>query len=194
MAIAPFGQLAPPLTYEEYVAEGEINLRYDIVNAMREFMPGPTRGHQHILMQLTKLFLRFEPAYRGAQLYFAPLDVLIRSFPLQTRQPDLLLITDKRLALGGIGMDAPVLTVAPELVLEVVSASDRDKQLLNKLADYASIGVNECWVVRPKTRIVEVYALEDQQLTLASTFGEGQEIQSAVFPDLNVPVADVFAE
>ena len=88
MAIAPVGQIALPLTYEAYLAEGEINRRYDIVNGRRLFMPSPTRGHQRILKNLARAFDRFERASGHIQMYFAPMDVLIRASPLQTRQPD----------------------------------------------------------------------------------------------------------
>ncbi len=193
MATAPVGQLAPALTYEAYLAEGEINRRYDIVDGRRVFMPSPTRGHQRILKNLSGLLYRFEQASRQSQMYFAPMDILIRTFPLQTRQPDLLLISNDRVERAGITDETVSLPVAPELVVEVISASDREKVVTEKLADYASIGVRECWIVRPKGETVEVLALDGQLLLPVATYAQGQEVQSLVFPDLRVPIADIFA-
>ena len=56
MAIAPPTHL---LTYEEYLAEGEVMLRYDIVDEARE-VTNPNRKHQRIVIRLARLFEEFE--------------------------------------------------------------------------------------------------------------------------------------
>jgi Uma2 family endonuclease len=194
MAMAQAGPLTPPLTFEEYLAEGEISRQYDIVDGRRVYMPGPTRGHQRISKNLTGLLLRFEHASGVGQMYYAPMDVLIRPVPLQTRQPDLLLISNERLARAAITDDTVFLTVAPELVVEILSASDRGKAIADKLDDYDKIGVGECWIVRPEGQTVEVRARDPRGHVNIAVYGQGQEVQSVIFPDLRVAVADVFAE
>jgi len=44
----------PPklLTYEEYMAEGEVKEGYDIIDGERTFMPGPRWRHQRIDLAL----------------------------------------------------------------------------------------------------------------------------------------------
>src|SRR5690348_6077789 len=46
MAIAAKTDSPERLTYEQYLAEGEINERYDILDGVRIFMPGPKWRHQ----------------------------------------------------------------------------------------------------------------------------------------------------
>jgi len=194
MTIAPAEKLSPPLTYEKYLVEGEINRRYDIINGRREFMPGPTPGHQRISKNLTRSMLQFERAFGQGQMYYAPMDVLIRDFPLQTRQPDLLFIGHERLLRAGVTDSTVVLTAAPELVVEILSASDRDNILADKLADYASIGVLGCWIVRQENETVEVRSLDSSQLRPIALYVQGQQVQSVTFPDLRIAVADVFGK
>ena len=69
----------------------------------------------------------------------APYDVLIRRFPkLQTRQPDLLFVSHARLAQGGGIPVKGLLGAAPELVVEIVSDSETQRILGDKIADYVT--------------------------------------------------------
>src|SRR5664279_423252 len=49
---------------------------------------------------------------------------------------------------------------APQLVVEVLSPGNTRRERERKLADYASLGVPEMWVVSPEARTVEVLYLE----------------------------------
>lgn len=78
-------------------------------------------------------------------------------------------------------------------MVEVVSNSETQGILGDKIADYISIGVDECWVVRPDKRTVEVLALTPGGARSVATYREGQAMASGVFAGLAVAVADVFA-
>src|SRR5262245_31583261 len=98
MAVAEKAVRSLPLTYEEYLAEGEINRRYDINDGVRLWMTNPTRRHRRILLKVAELLHGYERAAgRGATLV-APCDVLIRRGPLRTRQPDVIFISHAQLA------------------------------------------------------------------------------------------------
>jgi Uma2 family endonuclease len=49
------------------------------------------------------------------------------------------------------------LDIPPELVVEIVSPSDRWQDLREKIDEYFSIGVRALWIVEPKTRTVLVH-------------------------------------
>ena len=49
------------------------------------------------------------------------------------------------------------LEVAPELIVEVMSPTDRWQDIRDKLDDYFSIGVDQVWIVEPERRTVLVY-------------------------------------
>jgi len=188
---------APPaatLTYEAYMAEPQTEGRYDIVNGVRIFMPGATWRHQRIANNISRSLYAFEERSGLGITVSAPYDVLIRRVPrLGTRQPDVLFVTHERIARGGGVPDVGPLEVAPEIVVEVVSNSETQRILGDKLTDYVEIGVNECWVVRPEDRTVEVLALSPQGARSVRVFGDGEVVASVVFADLSVAVADVLA-
>lgn len=179
------------LTYEEYMSEPEIVHRYDIIEGVRHFMSPPTWEHQTILGNASGLLDRFAEASGLCYVLIAPLDVLIRRTPrLQTRQPDVFLVTHGRLAQGGGAPKKGPLPVGPELVVEIVSDSERASMLSDKLADYATVGVNEAWVVRPGAQTVEVITLDGTGSS--RLFSSGDHAHSFVFTDLRLSVSDFF--
>ena len=105
----------------------------------------------------------------------------------------MLFVSYARLAqVGGRPAKGP-LEAAPEIVVEIISDSETQRMLGDKLADYVHIGVDECWVVRPDDGTVEVLALTPGGARTVATYGDGQAVASVVFPGLVVPVAEVFA-
>ena len=80
-----------------------------------------------------------------------------------------------------------------ELVIEILSPSNLGYVLDDKLADYARVSVLECWVVSQTSQTVEVLRLTPQSAETVATYGQGELVQSITFPDLTMPVADVFA-
>jgi Uma2 family endonuclease len=181
------------LTYEQYMAEGVIEGRYDIIDGVRIFMSAPTWQHQRIVIKLTRIFMEYEERSGTGLALSAPFDILIRRQPrLQTRQPDVLFITHATLARGGgIPAKGP-LEVGPELVVEIISDSERESLFAAKVADYTAIGVQECWRVVPEARSVEVLRLAPTGPVSVATYDESQSLHSVTFPVLTVSVADIF--
>ncbi|MGI4792471.1 MAG: Uma2 family endonuclease [Janthinobacterium lividum] len=191
---APAAPTTNELTYDEYMAEPDTEGRYSIINGVKIFMAGASYRHQRVSKNISKVFDRYEEMTSLGATVYAPFDVLIRRYPkLQTRQPDLLFVSHVRLAQGGgIPVKGP-LGAPPELVVEIVSDSETQRILGDKIADYIAVGVDECWVVRPNAGTVEVLALKPDGAQSMAVYGAGEEVQSVVFSGLTVSVADVFA-
>ncbi len=183
---------AATLTYEAYMAEPEVQGRYDIVEGVRVFQPELSWDRQRIIGNLSSGLFAYERATGG---YVVPsaFDLLIQRSPLQIRQPDLLFISGVRLTQGGGPPKVGPLEIGPELVVEIVWGSEMQRILGDKIADYISIGVGECWVVRPDDRTVEVLALTPGGARSVATFTDGQVVASGVFAGLAVAVAEAFA-
>jgi Uma2 family endonuclease len=181
------------LTYEAYLAEGEINQRYDILDGVRIYMPAPTWSHQEILLNIAEALRGYQRASGSGRVVVAPFDVIIRRVPkLQTRQPDVLFITNDTLTRGGGVPKRGGLEVSPELIVEILSDSERQHMVAGKLADYITIGVKEAWLVRPDAQTVEVVRLTPNGPVPVTTYDATQTLQSLTFPDLTLPVADFF--
>ena len=106
--------------------------------------------------------------------------------------PDVVWATKETLALT---LDeAGHLTGAPDLVVEVLSASNedlrRDKEAKLKL--YSSRGVKEYWIADWRSRKLEVYRREQNQLKLVETLFNNDIIISPLLPDFSCTVNQFF--
>lgn len=184
---------APPkvLTYEDYMTEGEVNRRYDILDGVRIFMTQPTVGHQEIALNIAELLRTYQRRSKRGRTIIAPCDVLIRYQPLRTRQPDVLFISRERYG-ARVPQDATPLSPAPEIAVEVLSSSETRAIRESKIADYCSVDVKECWVVNPDNETVEVLRLTPNGPEQAALYASGQTLQSISFPDLRLALEDIF--
>ena len=185
---------APPklLTYEDYLTEGEVNRRYDIIDGVRHDMASPTLNHQQISMNLSFRFKTFEIQSRQGIALSAPCDVLISASPLRTRQPDVLLMSRMQFAKNEKNARGVPIIAAPELVVEILSPSDTKRVLEDKLADYAKVGVLEAWIVNRDLRTVEVLKLSASGDETIAIYTDTETATSFTFPDLEIAVADIF--
>lgn len=192
MAVARHEVEPQVLTYEDYMAEGEINRRYDIIDGIRIFMTNPNIQHQEIAGNIFEMLRAYQRATKRGRTIQQPCDLLITRRPLRTRQPDILFISHERLGDRKLTDPSP-LSTAPELVVEVLSPSETRNVRAGKIADYCAIGVNECWVVSPESETVEVLRLTKAGEERVRFYGVGEILQSITWPDLTVPVDDIFA-
>ncbi len=183
----------PLLTWDDYLREGIVWERYDIVEGVRRFMSSPVVLHQIIVSNVHDILRAYQRSLGNGVALFAPMDVMIRQQPrLQTRQPDNLFISEDRLKTVPNYRDNGFISVAPNLVTEVLSSSDRKNVVAAKLADYFTIGVGEAWLIRPDARTVSVMVRGLTEWTEAAQYNDTETVQSATLPDLSAPVADIF--
>jgi Uma2 family endonuclease len=133
---------ATPLTYAEFLKLPETRQRCEVINGELRYMtPAPTTVHQRISRSLFRLLDSFVVSHSLGEVFYSPLDVLIRQAPLRVRQPDLLFISQQRL--GIIGRQH--IDGGPDLVVDILSSGNTRVDLEEKLADYAAIEVQEGW-------------------------------------------------
>jgi Uma2 family endonuclease len=81
------------------------------------------------------------------------------------------------------------LELAPDFVVEVVSASDRATEVTQKALAWLAAGVLLVWVVYPRQRLVAVYTRGGA----VTHVGEGDELDGGeILPGLRLPVIDLF--
>ncbi len=115
---------------------------------------------------------------------FSPTDAVI---------PDVAWVSQTRLATGVD--DAGHFTVAPDLIVEVLSPGDvneqRDREFKRKL--YSRYGVQEYWVVSWQRQTVEIYQRQEAQLTRIRTLLPHDHLTSPLLPGFGVDVAQLFS-
>jgi Uma2 family endonuclease len=83
------------------------------------------------------------------------------------------------------------LTVAPELVVEILSPDDRWSEVTQKMREYFSIGVKLIWIADPEARIVYAYrSLTEMREFKATDTLTGDDI----LPGFSVTVSELFEE
>ena len=179
------------LTYEDYLTEGVVYGRYDIIDGERITMASPTDGHQDIVGNIYELLRVYQRRARIGKAIFAPSDVLVTRRPLRTRQPDVLFISYERYT-GRNPQIAEPISPAPELVVEVLSPSETRSIRAGKIRDFCTVDVKECWVVNVDDQTAEVLRLTSEGPVREALYGLGQTLQSLTFPDLTIALDDIF--
>jgi Uma2 family endonuclease len=176
-------------TYADYL-EWEGPERYQIINGEAFMMSAPTVEHQSISMELSRQFANFLDG-KPCRVFAAPLDV--RPFPQEDRgddtviQPDLLVVCDSaKLSKGS--MDGP-----PDLVIEIVSPSNGQKELFLKFQVYLNAGVREYWVIEPEGKKVQVHVLENGHF-ISSAYKQDDVIPVTILPPLRIDLKTLWGE
>lgn len=150
-----------------------------------EELPMPTETHQRVLLFLS-LALNAWIVPRGGIVLFAPLRMRVSE--RRVREPDLLALLDKADA-----RRADDFWRGADLVVEIVSPSNADHDLVTKRAEYAEVGVPEYWIVDSDTEVVLVLTLDGTVYREHGRFARGESVTSRLLPGLAVPVDEVFS-
>jgi Uma2 family endonuclease len=155
--------------------------------------PSPGRTHQKIVGRLHITLDRYFTK-GNCQLYLSPFDVRLLNRKKSTPdkdvytvvQPDLCVICDedKLEERGCIG--------APDLVIEILSPGNSEKELGIKFDLYEEAGVLEYWIVEPAEKSVFVYTLTNGKLSGQRPLTEDDNIKSPLFPQLDFSIAEIF--
>lgn len=111
--------------------------------------------------------------------------VLARN-PDTVRGPDLMIISRKRLPEGQYPQGH--FTVVPEVAIEVKSPSDYWPEILNKVSQFLSAGVQEVWVIDPDHFRVHVYRVDDEP----TIYNRVDQLTSVCLPDFHCEVKELF--
>jgi len=160
--------------------------------------PAPNVQHQRISRNLLRPLNNFFYK-KPCQMFHAPFDVSLhdsRKPKLADReiltvvQPDLCVICDpaKLTAQGCSG--------APDWIIEILSPGNSKKETRLKYALYQENGVKEYWLVFPYETTVQQFVLDaaGQRYQLHAMYAQDEAAAPVLFPDLQIDLAEVFAE
>ena len=118
--------------------------------------------HGRVTMNLTiRLGTHVEGTGAG-QLFAAETGFTLSHAPETVRAPDIAFIRRERLPEASTGF----LQLAPDLVVEVLSPSDRPGEVLAKTGDWLVAGVVLVWVIDPERRLARVYRADGTESIL----------------------------
>ena len=90
-----------------------------------------------------------------------------------------------------------VIRTAPEVVIEIISPRPRDarRDRVDKVADYAEMGVKQYWLVDPKLRTFEIFQLgAKRKYTLVAASSSGKLRRIPTLPGLVIDLDDLWSE
>jgi Uma2 family endonuclease len=73
----------------------------------------------------------------------------------------------------------------PDLVMEVVSASNSQQEMFRKFESYLNAGVREYWVLEPEMKIVHVHVLQDGHY-ISSSYKKDAVIPVSILPSFSI--------
>lgn len=152
-----------------------------------EVLPVPTKNHQLIMFFICKMLDAFVLANNlGGKVY--PAGYPVKVDRQKYREPDVVYLTAEQDALSPQEYSA-----AAEIVVEVVSKSDPDRDYKQKVVDYARGGIPEYWIVDPDKRKVLVLRLEAGSYVTHGLLNVEDVLTSTRLQGFSLPVKDIFA-
>ena len=116
-------------------------------------------------------------------------DGAIRLMQGLVRMPDVSFISYERLPEGNFPED-PLLDVAPNLAVEILSPSNTANEMQRKIGEYFQHGVTLVWLIDPESQSAEAYRSPTDVRTIQKTDNlDGED----VLPNFTLPLADLFA-
>jgi len=172
-------------TYEDLFALPDDGKRYEIIEGELYEMPAPGSAHALAIMNLLQMLFPSVAKF-GGQLLTAPLDVFFAG--ANPVQPDILVILPGSLArVVPRGVEGP-----PDLLIEVISPSNRVHDVFTKRALYARAGIREYWIVDPEARTLDILTLDRDAFHLAVKAAGSEMPISPLLGQLSVAVDDLF--
>jgi Uma2 family endonuclease len=156
-------------------------------NGTIEVLPLPTKTHQLIVLFLYEV-LKAHITGRGIGGIVLVAPYRLRLATGRYREPDVMYLTAEQNARTG-EEHADI----AELVMEVISADDPDRDYVTKRRDYAQAGIPEYWIVDPVLRRISVLRLEAGQYIEHGVFMAGQVATSHRMPGFAVAVNDILS-
>jgi Uma2 family endonuclease len=173
-----------PVTIEEYEKlepprDGHYELRHGEV-AKVTF---PTKSHYRIQNRIADL-LRAQSrewGFVGIELAFRPLE------QYELWAADVAAVSGER---WNAAPEKGWLMGSPELVVEILSASNTEMEMLDRERTCMTGGCVEFWIVDPKFRLVRVTRNDNT----TATFGDSDSIPLRLFGEASLPVSRIFAD
>lgn len=176
-------------TYADYFL-WKIEERIELLKGkIFKMSPAPAIPHQRVSRKLSGELYNF---FKGktCELFAAPFDVVLPNAEGKEDsvvQPDLCVVCDpEKLA------DGKRCLGAPDLVVEILSAGNAQRDLSDKFCLYEESGVAEYWIVRPSNKEVNIFVLDNGKYRGLAPIVEGGVISSVKFPTLRINTNDIF--
>lgn len=177
-------------TYDDYLNWTD-DQRIELIDGQIYLMAPPSTMHQRILREIFTVFSVYLKG-KKCEAFCAPFGVKFTEKSEKdiktVVEPDIVVICDKS------KLDNNGCKGAPDLIVEITSPSTARKDRVEKFNLYEKYGVKEYWIVEPDLKIVNVFALqENNRYGRPEIYTEDDKIKVSIFDDLSIDLKDVFS-
>ena len=181
-------------TYADYLT-WRFNERVELIKGwLHKMSPAPKRNHQEIEIAISSSFWNFFEN-KLCKVYQSPFDVRLKKNKAKDNeidtvvQPDICVVCDKK------KLDDAGCLGAPDLIVEILSASTAKKDYNEKFNLYEENGVKEYWIADPANKSIEIFSLVNKKYESLGLYAESEgitEVEGNLFPDLKIPLKLIF--
>ena len=173
------------ITGEELLEMGDIGPCELVAGEIIKMSPTNVE-HGYLENEIGRLLGNFVAGKKNGWVLTGEVGIFIQRNPDTIRAADVVFISKERVP------ERPrqgFLEIAPELVVEIVSPTDRWSDLHDKIEEYFGIGVQWVWIVEPTRQVIRVYSAPTKVEIVAEQLqGEG------ILAGFELSVSHLFAE
>jgi Uma2 family endonuclease len=171
------------------------DVRRELIDGVVSLMAAPHRDHARVNRNMFRqLDAIVENKNCGCEVYYAPVDVCLSENGERENdkiytvvQPDIFIVCDDNKFINGKCYGAP------DMIVEILSPSNRKKDLQWKYSIYEKAGVREYWIANPKTKSVTAYVLQDNgEYDDGTDYISGEKIPLHLFAENMIEMDKIF--
>lgn len=123
------------------------------------------------------------------RLFVGEVGIYTQRDPDTVRGADVAFVSHERLAQQE--SEASFFTVAPDIVVEILSPSNRVEEVETKVQEYSAAGSGEVWVVHPENRTLRRHLCATGESRLLD---HASILETPILPDFALPITRIFAD
>jgi Uma2 family endonuclease len=162
-------------------------LPHELVRGVLHLVTPSLLEHGSVVMRVSAALAQHVYSYGLGELFGESTGFLLERDPDTVLCPDVAFVASRRLPPDGLGRSFPEL--APDLAVEVLSKSNRPREVRAKVAYYLRLGVRCVWVVDPPKRVVRIHTTDGAERLVGE---DGILDGGEVLPGFRCPVASLF--
>lgn len=177
-----------PMTAEQLAELSDDGCRHELVKGELQTMAPAGEWHGQVALTIAGLVWSHVRQHGLGRCYGAETGFITGRDPDTVRAPDLAFVATDRLTSPPSDRFS---TMVPDLVVEVVSPSDRASEVTQKALAWLDYGVRLVWVIDPRARLVTVHRPGD---VIGLVRGENAVLDGDdVLPGFRVSMTELFA-
>lgn len=175
-------------TAEQLAQAGELG-RCELVRGRLMMMSPAGFRHGQITAQLSGMLWQIVRDGKLGVITAAETGYLLQRDPDTVRAPDIGFVRAER---ASTTPERGYFRGAPDLAVEVLSPNDSASQMLAKVEEWLASGAREVWMVDGDRETITRFTRQGDETT-SRVFGVDESIDSSLFPQMSIPLRDVFA-